>query len=187
MTTIETFSVQKMHFKMLSGKCRPFCSGFNVLTILDLSVVREKLDQKEMELKSKGIITSVASQQQIAAGNTNTAVLGAGRIAQLDAELKQAKVSGLINSLTPGRFKVNFRWVIFKLILVVNGWGISCETALIWVWLDHTYDKSTLVQVMAWCRQATSHYLNQCWPRSLPPYGVTRPHWPLGDLTTVSN
>ena len=25
-------------------------------------------------------------------------------------------------------------------------------------------DKSTLVQVMAWCRQATSHYLNQCWP-----------------------
>ena len=30
---------------------------------------------------------------------------------------------------------------------------------------------------MAWCRQATSHYLNQCWPRSLPPFGVTRPQW----------
>ena len=30
---------------------------------------------------------------------------------------------------------------------------------------------------MAWCRQATRHYLNQCWPRSLPPYGVTRPQW----------
>ena len=26
---------------------------------------------------------------------------------------------------------------------------------------------STLVQVMAWCRQATSHYLSQCWPKSL--------------------
>ena len=36
-------------------------------------------------------------------------------------------------------------------------------------------DKSTLVQVMAWCRQATSHYLNQCWPRSSTPYGITRP------------
>ena len=36
---------------------------------------------------------------------------------------------------------------------------------------------STLVQVMAWCRQATSHYLNQCWPRSPTPYGVTRPQW----------
>ena len=30
---------------------------------------------------------------------------------------------------------------------------------------------------MAWCRQATNHCLNQCWPRSLPPYGVTRPQW----------
>ena len=38
-------------------------------------------------------------------------------------------------------------------------------------------DKSTLVQVMAWCRQATSHYLSQCWPRSLSPYDVTRPQW----------
>ena len=30
---------------------------------------------------------------------------------------------------------------------------------------------------MAWCCQASSHYLNQCWPRSLLPYGVTRPQW----------
>ena len=28
---------------------------------------------------------------------------------------------------------------------------------------------------MAGCRQAPSHYLSQCWPRSLSPYGVTRP------------
>ena len=42
---------------------------------------------------------------------------------------------------------------------------------------DLTDDKSTLVQVMAWCRQAASHYLNQCWPRSPMPYGVTRPQW----------
>ena len=40
-----------------------------------------------------------------------------------------------------------------------------------------TDDKSTLVQVMAWCRQATSHNLTQCWPRSLTPYGITRPQW----------
>ena len=42
---------------------------------------------------------------------------------------------------------------------------------------DLTDDKSTLVQVMAWCRQAISHYLNKCWPRSPTPYGVTRPQW----------
>ena len=43
--------------------------------------------------------------------------------------------------------------------------------------LDLSDNKSTLVQVMAWCRQATSHYLSQCWPRSRPPNGVTRPQW----------
>ena len=40
---------------------------------------------------------------------------------------------------------------------------------------DLTDDKSTLVQVMAGCRQATSHYQSQCWPRSMPQCGVTRP------------
>ena len=54
---------------------------------------------------------------------------------------------------------------IFKLIPVIGGWGISCEIALRWMPLALTADKSTLVQVMAWCRQATSNYLRQCWPR----------------------
>ena len=57
-----------------------------------------------------------------------------------------------------------------------GGWGISYEIALRWMPLDLT-DKSTLVQVMAWCRQETSHYLSQCWPRSMLPNGVTRPQW----------
>ena len=83
----------------------------------------------------------------------------------------------IINSLAPGKFEWNFRHVIFKQILVIDGWGISCEIALIWMSLDFTDDQSTLVQVMAWCRQATSHYLSQCWPRSLSPYGVTGPQW----------
>ena len=34
-----------------------------------------------------------------------------------------------------------------------------------------------MVQAMAWCRQATNHYMSQCLPRSLAPYGVTRPQW----------
>ena len=69
------------------------------------------------------------------------------------------------------------------LILVIDDWCVSCEIAIRWIKLDLTDDKSTLVQVMAWCRQAASHYLNQCWPRSLPSYGVTRPQWvkPLSD------
>ena len=82
-----------------------------------------------------------------------------------------------INSLALGKFEWNFRHVILKQILVIDGWGISCEIALIWMSLHFTDDQSTVVQVMAWCRQATSHYLSQCWPRSLTTYGVTRPQW----------
>ena len=82
-----------------------------------------------------------------------------------------------LGPLAPGKFEWNCRHVIFKQILVIDDWGISCEIALIWMSLDFTDDQSTLVQVMAWCRQATSHYLSQCWPRSLSPYGVTRPQW----------
>ena len=66
------------------------------------------------------------------------------------------------NSLVPGKFEWNYRYVIFQGISVIDGWGISCEIALIWMSLDFTDDQSTLVQVMAWCRQATSHYLSQC-------------------------
>ena len=65
----------------------------------------------------------------------------------------------------------------FQMDLVIDGWGISCEIVLIWMSLDFTDYQSTLVQVMARCRQATSHYLSQCWPRSLSLYGVTRLQW----------
>ena len=59
----------------------------------------------------------------------------------------------------------------------IDDWGISCAILLIWMSLGFTDDKSTLVLVMAWCRQAASHYLSQCWPRFLSPYGVPRPQW----------
>ena len=35
-------------------------------------------------------------------------------------------------------------------------------------------DKATMVQVIAWCRQATIHFLRQCCPRYMLPNGVTR-------------
>ena len=82
-----------------------------------------------------------------------------------------------INSLVLGRFEINFRQVIFQLKLVIDGCGISCEIVLRWKSMELPDDKSALVQVKAWCRQATSHYLSQCWPRSILPYGVTRPQW----------
>ena len=80
-------------------------------------------------------------------------------------------------SLWPGRFWWKFRWVLFKPITMIDGWDIFSEIALRRMSLDLTDDKSTLVHVMAWWCQATSHYLSQCWPSSLSPYDVTRPQW----------
>ena len=56
-------------------------------------------------------------------------------------------------------------------------WLISYEIALKWISVYLTDDKSTLVQVMNWCPQAASHYLNKCWPRSMSTCGVPGPQW----------
>ena len=60
---------------------------------------------------------------------------------------------------------------------IIHYLGLGHETMVCAVCLY-----TLLVQVMAWCRQATSHYLSQCWPRSLSygvtsHNGVTRPQW----------
>ena len=51
----------------------------------------------------------------------------------------------------------------------------SCEIAQQWMPQNICDDdKWKLVQVMAWWCLQTSHYLNQCWPRSMLPYGIIR-------------
>ena len=83
----------------------------------------------------------------------------------------------MINSPAPEGFDYSLKLVNFKLISTINILSIFGEIAIRWMpqyLIDH---QSTLVQAMAWCHQATSHCLSQCWPRCLPPYGVTRPHW----------
>ena len=85
-----------------------------------------------------------------------------------------------------GNVAVIFDNVIFKPIWWVNILS-TCEIALRWMTLNTFDDKSRLVQVMACCRQAPSHYLSQWWPRSMSlnkcnpiqtvsPYGITIGH-----------
>ena len=87
-----------------------------------------------------------------------------------------------LNSLSngPGRPGCHFKTAIFNLLLLIGIFTSSKDNAFRWMPWDLTDDKSTLVQVMAWCHQATSYYLSQCWPRSMSPYGVTRPQWVNG-------
>ena len=85
-------------------------------------------------------------------------------------------------SLAPGRCDRNSELVILKLITMIDIFSISSEIILRWIPRDlrsmqqNTSDeKSTQVEVMAWCSQATSHYLDQRSHRSMSPYDVTRP------------
>ena len=80
-------------------------------------------------------------------------------------------------SLVPGRCGCNLKLAIFKLTPRVDILSTSCAIALGWMPQDFTDDKSTLDKIMAWWSQATSHYLSQCWPRFISPYGVARPQW----------
>ena len=85
--------------------------------------------------------------------------------------------TGCFNSLAPGRPGCHSITAIFNLVLLIGIFTSSKDNALRWMPRDLTDDKSTLVQVMAWCHQATSHYLSQCWPSFMSPYGVIRPQW----------
>ena len=82
--------------------------------------------------------------------------------------------------MAPGRPGCHFKTAIFNLVLLISVFTLSYDNALRWMPWDLTDDKSILVQVMAWCRQATSHYRSQCRPSSMSPYGITRPQWVKG-------
>ena len=79
-------------------------------------------------------------------------------------------ISLALLTLAPGRSGCNLKKIIFNLFFI--HWycifRYSYHNALEWMPWDLTDDKSILVQVMAWCHQASSHYLDQCWPSSVP-------------------
>ena len=78
-----------------------------------------------------------------------------------------------VNSSSPGRCGCILNYLILNLTLRIDIFWISCEIAPRWM-----TSESTLVdQVMASRSQATKHYLSQCWPRFMSPYGITRPQW----------
>ena len=66
----------------------------------------------------------------------------------------------LLNSLFPGRCGSDSKCGIFKHVLVADILTVSCGNALRWISQYIMDDESTLVQFVAWCHQATSHYLN---------------------------
>ena len=79
--------------------------------------------------------------------------------------------------LAPRRSGYDFKNAISNLVSPIDVFRSSHHNATRWMQRNLTDDKSTMVQVMAWCIQVTNHYLSQCWPRSMSPYVVTRPQF----------
>ena len=64
-----------------------------------------------------------------------------------------------ISVLFTGRYRFDFKNANFSLFY----WFVSSDFLIMMLsdeWQDLTVNKSILVQVIAWCRQATSHYLS---------------------------
>ena len=57
----------------------------------------------------------------------------------------------------------------------ILSWAFAVKLLPYEYYTDLTDEKTTLAQVMPSCHQVTSHYPNMRWPRSMSPYGVTRP------------
>ena len=83
-----------------------------------------------------------------------------------------------VGSLNPGGCVCNSSHIIFKFVIYKSCMGFRYTFALhlhlLWMPQNLTNGKSALVQLMTWYHQATSHYLSQCCPSFLWPYGITR-------------
>ena len=77
-----------------------------------------------------------------------------------------------ISFIGPWRIWQSYQKLNFQVIIRIPILDIFCEIALRLMLKCLTNEKSTLAQVMAWCRQATSHYLIRWWARSLSLYGI---------------
>ena len=80
----------------------------------------------------------------------------------------------MVNSSSPEIYGSDFKCAIMQLIVMTDILSIASGITLRWIPQDFSNNKSVLVEVMAWCREATSHYLTQYWSSPILPYGITK-------------
>ena len=72
----------------------------------------------------------------------------------------------MINWLISGSYGSNFKKVISQQVAHYIHQEFCFRRIVVWWMPQNTYDdKSTLVQIMTWCHQGTSHLLSHCWLR----------------------
>ena len=135
------------------------------ISVMEFMILHEQLKFHCQEDKSQATLLVLAVGQATQGARASAA-----------AGVPLILFAGSINSLASGGCGCNVELVILKLISRKdNFWSVFCEIALRWMLQYLTSDWSTWVGTIT--DQATSHYLSQCQPRCVLPYGVTISQW----------
>ena len=136
----------------------PICSKYGLLCF---QIYKPLKNYGELRLSSHGFQRSVylITQMEILLHTSWIIIIGGYEGCQGDS----------FHSLPLVKCDNNSKRVVFYLMIRIEFFStrVFCEFVLSCIPHNHIDDVSTLVQVMALCCQATSHYLNQYW---LDPY-----------------
>ena len=94
-----------------------------IIPIISLLVSCHQDSQAEFSMETKARVLSRKVWELFMVLPTNMDMLQGFKAVGQD---EVSRYWGVISSLTPGKFEWNFRHVIFKRILVIDSWGISC-------------------------------------------------------------
>ena len=154
---IQAFHSRKLHFKMSSAKCRPFCSGLNVLipvlissylwmfvSYIPICIIdfwpRYALPKSEMILRltiTTIFITLRSGYKSLPGRYLYFLWITFGNNLPIHFVVQWSVFFYIwvyyFNSLAPGRRGCNIKLTIFKLILRIDILCISCEIALKWM------------------------------------------------------
>ena len=90
-----------------------------------------------------------------------------------------------INSVVSEKRDSRFENEVYKHILRIDMFSMPQEFSL--MTLPQSRKWLYMVQIMDWCWKASSHYLKQCRPGFVTPYGVITLQWRHNDHDCVSN
>ena len=125
---------------------RIWCARLNMIFFI-FRPVREK---HMWPRKYRGVLFQWAITLSI---TTSTGISGISDKSSLYSPwgMYTARKMGYVNSLVPGRYRLKFWSITLKEILLIGGWGTSCEIGLRSTKQDLSHNNQTLFEVMPWC------------------------------------
>ena len=87
-----------------------------------------------------------------------------------DIDTSLLHIFAFLNILASGKCGSNFKSIISYSLCRLFAWPPAEKMSAGESHKNLNSEQSALVQLMAWCRQATGHYTSQCWASSMTSY-----------------